>query len=65
MTFAEAALRWFWLSARTLGWRPDEFWQATPEELVGALHDPVTDRATAPPDRDLIQAMMERDRNGR
>lgn len=27
------------LAARLLGWRPDEFWRATPAEMAAALHD--------------------------
>jgi hypothetical protein len=27
------------VAARLLGWRPDEFWSATPAELAAALHD--------------------------
>jgi Phage tail assembly chaperone protein, TAC len=27
------------LAARLLGWRPDEFWRATPAELATALQD--------------------------
>lgn len=37
-------LRAAWLSglaARLLGWRPDEFWMATPAELAAALRDDV------------------------
>ncbi|MFD2135267.1 phage tail assembly chaperone [Novosphingobium resinovorum] len=37
MTFAAAALALCGLSARTLGWRPAEFWAATPAELAAAL----------------------------
>lgn len=35
--FAEAAARLAGVAAVLLGWRPDEFWQATPEELAGVL----------------------------
>ena len=27
------------VTARVLGWRPEEFWRATPAELAAALHD--------------------------
>jgi hypothetical protein len=37
MTFAEAAGRWAGLAALYLGWRPPEFWAATPAELVSVL----------------------------
>ena len=61
--FAAGARRLAGVSARTLGWLPDIFWSATPEDLALSLgtHDP----AAAPPSRAEIAAMMERDRNGR
>lgn len=40
MTFAEGAARLAGLAAALLGWRPDDFWNATPAELAsifGAL----------------------------
>ncbi|MFC7499849.1 phage tail assembly chaperone [Enterovirga sp. GCM10030262] len=36
-TFAGAALRLAGLSGALLGWRPDEFWRATPTELAAVL----------------------------
>ena len=36
-TFAGAALRLSGLSGALLGWRPDEFWRATPAELAAVL----------------------------
>ncbi|MEO1730552.1 MAG: phage tail assembly chaperone [Pseudomonadota bacterium] len=65
MSFREKALRWCWLAAHTLGWRPEEFWRATPSELASALHDPLVASGSTVPSRDLIQSMMERDSNGR
>ena len=61
--FATGARRLAGLSARTLGWLPDIFWNATPEDLALSLgtHDP----AAAPTSRAEIAAMMKRDRNGR
>ncbi len=50
------------LSARSLGWSPDTFWNATPSELGLALR-PDDDAAGEPPTRELIAAMIERDRN--
>lgn len=55
-TFADAARRRCALSARLLGWRPAEFWAATPAELAMALADP---DAPPLPTRDLIARMME------
>lgn len=37
MTFAEAARRLMGLAALLLGWRPEEFWAATPGELAAIL----------------------------
>lgn len=57
--FAPAALVLQGLAARALGWRPAEFWAATPAELLAALAPP------APPgpdiDRDALRRMMEHD----
>lgn len=64
-TFAAAARRWNGLAARLLGWRPYEFWQATPAELVMALADPDDAAAGQPPSREWITQMMERDSNAR
>lgn len=59
--FAAAAPRWCGLSARLLGWRPAEFWNATPAELVMALAEPVSPASPSPPTREMIARMMERD----
>lgn len=64
-SFAAAAGRWNGLAARLLGWRPDDFWKATPAELVMALTDPHTPEAITPPGRELIIQMMEREGDGR
>ncbi|MEM1194801.1 MAG: phage tail assembly chaperone [Pseudomonadota bacterium] len=65
MTIREAAPHWFWLAAQSLGWRPDEFWRATPSELTGALRDPSATSGHAAPDLELIRRMIERDTHGR
>lgn len=59
-SFGKLALQWAGVSARALGWRPDDFWRATPAELVAALSSPL-DAGSAPPDRSEITRMMERD----
>ena len=57
--FAPLALSLCALAARTLGWRPHEFWSATPSELAASLG------LSAPPttslDRDTLQRLMEHD----
>jgi hypothetical protein len=60
-TFAAAARRWCALAAQLLGWRPAEFWNATPAELVMALADPASPDPACPPSREAIARMMERD----
>lgn len=64
-SFAPAARRWNALAARMLGWRPNDFWQATPAELLMALRDPNQAEAAQPPSRELITRMMERERDAR
>lgn len=45
-------------AARLLGWRPGEFWAATPAELAAALAPPPAD---APLARADLARMMEHD----
>lgn len=57
MTFAEAAQRAAHVASMALGWRPAEFWAATPAELVTALgldHAPA-----APADSAQLARLME------
>jgi uncharacterized phage protein (TIGR02216 family) len=37
--FGEQAVVLAGMTARLLGWRPDEFWRATPAELAAVLQD--------------------------
>ena len=62
-SFAAATGRWNARAARWLGWRPGEFWPATPAELIAALADPAGPGAIAPLTRAVIARMMERDDN--
>ena len=59
MTFAAVATRLAGLAARVLGWRPHEFWAATPAELASSLGS--DDGAETPPSRPDLMTMMERD----
>ena len=59
--FGPAVLRLAGHAARCLGWRPGEFWAATPAELVTALAPPEGDAAARPLDRDELTRMMEHD----
>jgi len=63
VTFAAVATRLAALAARVLGWRPDEFWAATPAELALSLAAP--EAGERPPSRAEIQSLIERDRNDR
>jgi len=57
MSFADAARRAAHIAAAALGWRPAEFWAATPAELVTALGlDAVPE---APADAAKLAALME------
>jgi uncharacterized phage protein (TIGR02216 family) len=55
-SFAEAARALAGLSAWALGWRPDEFWRATPDELAASLNGPAP-AAPTPPDEQAIAAL--------
>lgn len=63
MNFRDRAPHLGWLAASLLSWRPDEFWQATPTELLNALRSPDAPDGAAAPSRDLIEQLMERDRD--
>lgn len=57
--FGAAALRLAALSARILCWRPDDFWRATPAELMASLAPPAGGAGTL--GRDELTRMMEQD----
>jgi uncharacterized phage protein (TIGR02216 family) len=56
--FADAASRLAGASAWLLGWRPDEFWRATPVELAAALAA-MKSEAVAGLDRAGLERLME------
>ena len=57
--FGDAAARLAGLAGMLLGWRPDEFWRATPAELGAVLAAvPALDSATA--SRADLARLMER-----
>ncbi|AKM08123.1 phage tail assembly chaperone [Pelagerythrobacter marensis] len=63
LSFGAVALSLAGLAARVLGWRPDDFWRATPAELATSLADPAAPPAA--PTRADIERMMERENDGR
>ncbi len=58
--FGQHAVRLYAVAARTLGWPPGDFWNATPAELVSALCEPGTDE-THPLGRAELNNLMEQD----
>jgi hypothetical protein len=57
-SFGEAATRLSGAVTRLLGWRPDEFWNATPTELAQVLSS--FDEQPDPPDAKTIEALRQR-----
>lgn len=57
--FAPGAVRLAGLAARLLGWRPGEFWAATPAELACVLAP--TTSGSEPLSRTDLNHMMERE----
>ena len=60
-TFTASATRLAGLAAAIAGWRPDDFWRATPAELetvLAAFAAPVA-ATTAPPDAATRAALQE------
>lgn len=62
-TFGESARVLCGLAARALGWRPHEFWGATPAELAACLADPAA--PAAPLGRSDLETLMKGDPDGR
>lgn len=61
--FTKDALALAAMSARALGWTPETFWNATPDELAACLGS--AERGDAPPTRAEIELLIERDADGR
>ena len=61
--FAERAAALAGLAAAALGWRPHEFWAATPAELALSLEGWLGScpETTAPPSRQDIAAMIAKE----
>ena len=59
--FGDAAARLCGMAALLLGWRPDEFWRATPCELATILAAvPDADGDGAPPDPGTLANLRDR-----
>ena len=56
--FGEEARRLAGAATALLGWRPDDFWRATPAELLAALMP--GGEVGEPPDKQVIEALMTR-----
>jgi uncharacterized phage protein (TIGR02216 family) len=61
--FAAPALMLAGLVPRLLGWRPGEFWSATPAELA-AIFTEAGAPQSAPLSRIELENLMEQDRHG-
>lgn len=61
--FRDRAARLAGIAGVLLGWRPDEFWRATPDELASVLAALVGEDGEAAGAADL-KRMMERDPDG-
>lgn len=57
--FSESAARLAGLAGALLGWRPDDFWSATPAEL-GAVVEAMLGPKEAPGTRSDLERLMER-----
>ena len=57
--FSAAAGRLAGLAGALLGWRPEEFWRATPAELAAVL-DAMAGPGGAPAGRDDLERLMQR-----
>lgn len=57
MNFGQSACRLARLAGRVLGWRPQEFWAATPAELATVLGGEPSEALT----RSDLARMMEHD----
>lgn len=56
--FGAAAVRLCGAASLLLGWRPNEFWQATPAELASSLS--FAGAGDEPPDSGTIEALKQR-----
>jgi len=62
-TFAQCARKLAGAACRSLGWRPSDFWNSTPAEVVAIFRDE-TEVNDEPLSRNELRALLELDRNG-
>lgn len=62
--FSALTPRWVSLASHVLGWLPDTFWNATPDELSAALHVPGSGEAK-PLTRSEFEHLIKDQRDGR
>ena len=65
MIFADAARKLAGAAGRLLGWTPGTFWAATPAELAAILFPETDPEAGEGISRAQLDAMMERESDGR
>ena len=58
--FSEVAARLAGLAGALLGWRPEEFWRATPAELAGVLGALAGDGSAVPMTQTELARLKER-----
>ena len=57
--FADRAARLAGIAGLAFGWRPDEFWRATPAELAALVSAARGGDPAVPPEAALIARLME------
>ena len=64
MSFAESAARLAGLAAKALGWTPDTFWGATPQDLLNSLGLGGAGASLREDEVRSLRAMVDRSRHG-
>ncbi len=62
--FTDQAARLAGVIPAMVGWRPDDFWSATPAEVAAILHPPESTGAGESLNRAELNRLMERDGHG-
>ena len=64
MSFASSAARLAGLAARALGWTPETFWAATPQDLLNSLGLASGEEALGAEELRSLRALMDEERHG-